>query len=100
MRTREMSYTDYGITEEEKQYIKQFCENADEENARLIKQALSELNPYISPYIYTSLTQGISYDKLIVKNEIYISKEDFYGYRRKGMDAIKRWMIWSGLWER
>ena len=30
MRTREMSYSDYGITDEEVRYIKDFCKNAEQ----------------------------------------------------------------------
>ena len=100
MRTRNKSYSDYGITEDEKMYILDFCRSADEDQKMIIKNALAELNPYIAPYIYYSLTEGESYDKMIVKQEIYMSKEDFYGYRRKGMEAIKRYMQLYGIWEK
>ena len=100
MRTRYKSYGDYGITEDEKMYILDFCRMANDEQKMIIKNALAELNPYIAPYIYYSLTEGKSYDKMIVRKEIYMSKEDFYGYRRKGMEAIKRYMLWHGIWEK
>lgn len=100
MRTRNKSYGDYGITEDEKIYIRDFCRSADEEQKLIIKNALAEINPYIAPYIYYSLTEGKSYDKMIVKQEIYMSKEDFYGYRRKGMEAIKRYMQLYHIWDR
>ena len=99
MRTRNMSYEDYGITDDEVQYILDFCRKANEEEKDIIKNALSEIQPYIAPYIYYSLVDNISYDKLSVKHMIYMEKGDFYGYRRKGMDAIKRWMIIYGIWE-
>ena len=99
MRTRNTSYSDYGITEDEKKYILDFCRTADADQKMIMKNALSELNPYIAPYIYYSLTEGKSYDKMIVKQEIYMSKEDFYGYRRKGMEAIKRYMQLYRMWE-
>ncbi len=100
MRTREKSYSDYGISTEEKEYILDFCRTATEANKAIIKSALSELSPYVAPYIYVSLTEGMSYDKMIVKQEIYMSKEDFYGYRRKGIEAIKRHMLLLGVWDK
>ena len=30
---------------------------------------------------------------------LFIGKSDFYGHRRQGMAAIKRWMIWNYIWE-
>ena len=99
MRTREKSYSDYGITEEEVIYIKNFCQNADDEQKKLIKYALSELVPYIAPYVFYSLVDNLSYEDICSKNYLYIGKGDFYGHRRQGMAAIKRWMILYGIWE-
>lgn len=99
MRTREMSYSDYGITKDEVRYIKIFCQNADDEQQNLIKYALAELQPYIAPYVYYSLVDNLSYEDICAKNYLYIGKGDFYGYRRQGMAAIKRWMILYGIWE-
>lgn len=99
MRTREMSYSDYGITKEEKEYIKAFCRNAGEEEKQIIKEALAEIHPYIAPYIYKSLVENLSYDNICKKNYLYMCMVDFYAYRRQGMAAIKRWMILYGVWK-
>ena len=99
MRKREMSYKNYGIDEAEVRYIKDFCRNANEDEKIIIKNALSELQPYIAPYVYYSLVDNVSYDIMSAKNYIYIGKGDFYGHRRQGMAAIKRWMILYGIWE-
>lgn len=99
MRTREMSYSDHGITDAEVQYIKDFCRNSDNEQKNLIKTALSELQPYIAPYVYYSLVDNLSYEDICAKNYLYIGKGDFYGHRREGMAAIKRWMILYGIWD-
>ena len=90
MRTREKSYEDYGITKDEVQYIKDFCQNADDEQKQLIKYALSDLNPYIAPYVFYSLVDNLSYEDICAKRYLYIGKGDFYGHRRQGMAAIKR----------
>lgn len=98
MRRREMSYEDYGMTKSEARYVKNFCINSNDEEKLLIKNALSDLNPYISPHIYFSLIDGLSYDDLAMNKSIYISKVDFYGHRRKGIADIKKWMILCGKW--
>ena len=94
-----MSYEDYGMTEDEVRYIKEFCQNADDEQQMLIKYALSELVLYITPYVFYSLVDNLSYEDICSKNYLYIGKGDFYGHRRQGMAAIKRWMILYGIWE-
>lgn len=99
MRTREMSYADHGITEEEKRYIKDFCRNANDMEKQIIKIALSELNPYIALRIYDSLVSGISYDTICRREYLYMQPVDFYAYRRKGMESIKRWMQIYGIWK-
>ena len=99
MRTRQKTYSDYGISEEEVKYIKKFCQNANDEEKRIIKTALSELNPYIAPFIYYSLVDNLSYEDICSKNYLYIGKGDFYGHRRQGMESIKRWMILYGIWK-
>lgn len=99
MRTREMSYADYGLTDREVEYIKCFCRKSDEEQKKLIKFALSELQPYIAPFIFYSLVDGLSYEDICTKDYLYIDKGSFYGYRRQGMAAIKRWMILYNEWQ-
>ena len=99
MRTREKSYEDYGITDKEKRYIKDFCRNANDKEREIIRSALSELQPYIAPYIFYSLVDNLSYEDICSKNYLFIGKGDFYGHRRQGIAAIKRWMIWNHIWE-
>lgn len=99
MRTREMSYSDYGITDDEIPYIKEFCKNANDDEKGIIDTALSELTPYIIPHVRKHLINGLSYEKLCAKEYIYLGKGDFYGKCRQGMAAIKRWMILYGIWE-
>lgn len=99
MKTRNMSYKDYGISENEIPYIIDFCRNANEEQKKIIKDALAILQPYIAPYVYYSLVDNMSYDDLYAKHCLYISKVDFYAYRRKGMAEIKDAIISNGFWK-
>lgn len=99
MRKRKMSYKDYGINESELRYIKDFCRNAKENKKYIIDIALTEINPYIAPYVKKHLTEKKSYEKLCGENYIYLGKGDFYGECRYIVAAIKRWMILYGIWE-
>lgn len=96
MRTRDKGYGDYDITEEEKNQILSFCRKSGKEDREIIFFALKELPPYIMPYIYISLIDGKSFEKLDALYNIALSKSDFYGYRRKGIEALKRYMLICG----
>ena len=87
------------MTEDEADYVKSFCRSADEEQRKIIQYALSDLQPYIAPYVFYSLVDNLSYEDICAKSYLYIGKGDFYGHRRQGMAAIKRWMILYGIWE-
>lgn len=100
MRKREMSYEDYGITNDEVDYILKFCRNANEEEKEFIKIALSKLNPYISPFIFRSLVEKESYEDIDKENYLWISKNDFYAERRYGVYCIKDWMMLNGIWDK
>ena len=100
MRTREKSYEDYGLTDDEVSYIKEFCFNSNkEQQEQIIKVALSELSPYIAFKCLDSLINKKSYDDLCKEEYLFIGKGDFYGHRRQGMAAIKRWMQFYNIWE-
>lgn len=96
IRTRNMGYKDYGVTDEEKEVVIAYCRSDDESKEQIISCAMSELDPYIAQFLIMNITQGISYEKLYAKYDIAISKEDFYAYRRKAVAAIKRYMLLFG----
>lgn len=99
MRTREKSYSDYGISNNEVKYIKEFCRNANDDEQHIIRTALTELSPYIARNVFDSLVYNRSYEDICAKDYMFIGKGDFYGHRRQGMAAIKRWMILYNIWE-
>lgn len=101
MRTREKSYRDYGVSKEDKNRILTFCRHAEESklDKMIVKSALGEIaSAYVALVLYEALTQGLSYEKLDERRGLAIGKEDFYGYRRKGIEAIKRYMILTNKW--
>lgn len=93
-----MKYEDYGITREEKIKILNYCASAGSDEEKIIKDALIELPPYISTYIFISLTQKRSYDNICKEEYIFLSCGDFYAYRRKGIRAVKDAMISNNIW--
>ena len=99
MRTMEMSYEDYGMTHDEREYVKKFCRESTKEQQEIINTALSEQDSYIASKCFESLVEDKSYEDLCMEEYLYIGKGDFYGHRRQGMAAIKRWMILYGIWE-
>lgn len=94
-----MSYEDHGMTKEEYKYVIDFCKKAGENEKEYIREALSSLPRYHAKCVYDSLTANMSYEKMDRKNSIYISKVDFYAYKRYGAAEIKEWMICHGIWE-
>ncbi len=99
MQNRKKSYKDHGVFDNEIGYIKSFCQNSNEAEKEIIRIALSEMDPYIAGNVYKNLVDGLSYEKICKKDYLFIGKGDFYGYCRRGVGAIKRWMILYNIWE-
>lgn len=99
MRTREMSYEDYGMDKKIVDGVREFYRKAIEENItddlQFIDYAFSEFDSYIAPLVRKNLFDGISYEKLCGQEYIYLGKQDFYGYCRQAIEKIDRWMMWK-----
>lgn len=89
MRIREAGYKEYGITKSEEKEILSFCRKASQEDREFISLALQGMDADIAPYIFMSLVDGKSYERLDAMHWLPISKVDFYGYRRLGVFLIK-----------
>ncbi len=98
MRKRDMSYEDYGITNNEKKFVFEFCLKSNDEEKEFIKVALSRLNPYISPFVFKSMVENMSYEDIDKVIYLYCTKKDFYAERRYGVYCIKDWMMLNGIW--
>lgn len=92
MKTREMGYSDYGLALEDVKQLQEHCRRPDFAESFLLKEACQESNENISGDLYCSITQGISYNKLICKKYIPLPEVDFYGYRRKAL-----FLFWEAL---
>lgn len=91
MRTRTAKYSDYGISEQDKVEILKYCREAQGEGLDLIREVLKRIkSEYVAQLLYRNLTTGISYDKMAKTEQLYVVKEDFYGYRRKAISLLKK----------
>lgn len=103
MRTREMSYEDYGMDKKIVDGVREFYRKAIAENNKehleIIDDAFSEFDPYIAHIVRKNLFDGISYEKICGQEYIYLGKQDFYGYCRQAIEKIDRWMMWNLIYK-
>lgn len=90
MRTREMGYRDYSISQEELQRIEKFCQ--DERNSDVVAKAAILSNASICELLFLSMRRGVSYDTIETVLDPYVSKVDFYAYRRRAYSNVKKLM--------
>ncbi len=50
---------------------------------KLIETASKEADPYLAPFIFRSVTEGISFDEMAAKELIYCGRNMFYDRYRK-----------------
>ena len=101
MKTRRMTYKDYGLDNEEVEQIKTRCLGAESEDSYdsfLLWNSALMANPCIAQQLFDSLVKGISYDRLDKREYVPISKVDFYGYRRLCMNNYRDLLRLHGRW--
>lgn len=91
MRTRYTGFNDYGMDDHESKEIKELCQKAEGSDLVLLLMACQDSYEYAAFEMFLSLKLNISFDRLVndFAHEICISKEDFYGHRRKSMYLFK-----------
>lgn len=100
MRTRNKGLHHYGIDNETEHRLLEFCRTATspacEEVSRELLNITHRVNESIWSELYISLLWGLSYDKLTIYRSINYSKNDFYGYRRKCIAELNKFMeVWN-----
>lgn len=83
-----MSYEDYGITKDKVKELREKCRVLSEDEKILLWSCCAEANMELKHYIYNSLVNNLSYEKIYVRNYVPITKDDFYAYRRKSIVFI------------
>lgn len=80
MRTREMRFCNYGLSDARVAELMQYCK--EPENMEMVKCAAAYANTSLSDVLAKSLTTGMGYLRLICTDDIFYDKPDFYAYRR------------------
>lgn len=96
MSIRETYLKDYGISAEQQKDIEKRCREARGRDQILLLRAAQEVYPAIAKYLFMSLTTGKGYDRISRLEEIPISRNDFYGYRRKTIETFFRNYVFEG----
>lgn len=99
MRTRKKKYSDYGVSIEEVAKLKEYCKDMDAESDRLLYEAACMTEPSLADKLYKSLKNRTSYDTMEKQGHMFISKGDFYGYRRKCICLFRDKLIFYGKWK-
>ena len=98
MKTRKISFREYGFEPGEEKRLKEYCRKSDfNDHTDLINAALSA-NPSIANDLYYSIVTGLSYDKIGRIRYIPITKVDFYGYQRKCLNIFRNFLLMQGKW--
>ena len=91
MRVRDMKYSDYGITEERRKALLNYCRsNPDIE---LLTTAAMYANLELHELLIKNLKEGIGWNGLSYLCYIPIGEVDFYGYRRKALANLDALLI-------
>ncbi len=80
MRTREMRFCNYGLSDTRVAELMQYCREPD--HAETVKRAAVYANVSLSDILTKSLTTGTGYIRLMYTDDIFYAKPDFYAYRR------------------
>ncbi len=90
MRVKEMTYDDYGITEEEQNELKNLCRKCNDEQIYLALCHSAWLsNKEIADDLVYSLINGLSYEKMCIIKHIPIGRNSFYAYRQRTIATFK-----------
>ena len=91
MRTRNMTYSDYGISVDRAKELLSLCENGSIPRL-LIEEAIKRSGFGVPDRMVECLTSGKGYYVLDKKEYIPCKSDDFYAYKRKSI-AILDWLL-------
>lgn len=84
MKTRNMKFSDYGISEQDEEKLKDLLSSLTAELRKELFLCAIESAPGYEFSVYESIVNGIGYFKLLRQDrEMPNSADDFYAYRRK-----------------
>lgn len=92
MSVRDKSYYDYGISDDEVKEMFSICQDKKFSQKHELMLCAEESNKQLAIFLFASIVNGESYERILSYAWIPICKNDFYGYRRKTL-ALFREMI-------
>ena len=91
MRTRYKKYEDYGLNTKDVERTYKWLNRLTEDQKAAVEKVVTAAVPeQISRYVFLALTEHKGYDSLR-KMGLDYAKNDFYGYKRKGLYEIFKW---------
>lgn len=87
MRTREKSYNDYNLSDDEVKKAFSFCRGPDFTSIDMFSllSCAQDVYPDLTYDICYSIRYGVSYERMDAARYMDITKDSFYGYRRKAI---------------
>ncbi len=89
MKIRDTKFSDYDISRQEEIRLKKLCRKSDIKTTMALYLAAKIANSYLASAVFLSLKFGVSFERVDRLEYLYISKNDFYGYRRKALWIFK-----------
>lgn len=89
MRTRDMTYSDYGISIDRAKELLSLCKNGSIPRS-LMEEAIKQSGFGLPDRMVECLTSGKGYYVLDKKEYIPCKNDDFYAYRRKSIAILDR----------
>lgn len=84
MRTREKSYSHYGISPERLRFLQRYCKDGTSGGKDVLLHSIcNAANEDIAKALFISITKGLSWERMDTKEPVLIGEKDFYAYRRK-----------------
>lgn len=87
MRLREKTYEDWGLTKDLVTELRKKCKEIKYQP--MLFEATYKANDELAPFIYFSLSTGLSYDDISRAFYIPMCMESFYAYRRYALTIFR-----------
>lgn len=93
MRTRQRSYSWYGISKDELRTIFAKLSKLNElERSEVEAVIIATLPSHVAKYVIRSIFDNVGYTYMTRKEGLLALPEDFYGYKRKAVYEAKKWL--------
>lgn len=101
MRNKDKKYKDYNITVQQAKGTEKYIlsDAFTERDKYILEQAALLTNPDVAGELIENISQKKSYDTIYKQKYIPLSRNDFYGYRRKCIVNFRNLKLLLGDWK-